>query len=160
MAERLAITPDMTAGDAHDRLSRIGADLMARALGALARGGLAFTPQSEGDVVYARKIEKAETRVDWSRPAEAVRAHVHGLSPFPGAWFEADLGRGPERVKVFRARVEPASGEPGRALDDALGVACGTGSLRLLEVQRAGKAPMRAADFLRGARLAAGASVA
>ncbi len=154
MAERVPIGADATAGDLHDNLSRIGADLMARALSALSRGSLSFTPQAGDGVVYAHKIDKAECRVDWARPARDVHNHIRGLSPFPGAFFEADFGHGPERVKALRARIVEGSGAPGALLDDQLGVACGDGAVRLLELQRAGKSVMRADEFLRGARVA------
>ncbi|MDO9440417.1 MAG: methionyl-tRNA formyltransferase [Beijerinckiaceae bacterium] len=159
MAERVAITDDMNAGELHDRLSVIGADLMVRALAALARDSLQFTPQSEEGVTYAHKIEKAEARIDWTRDARSLHDHIRGLSPFPGAFFEADLGKGMERIKVLRARPCDGAGRPGEVLDDALAIACGVGALRLLDVQRAGKAPMKAEEFLRGARLARGAQL-
>jgi methionyl-tRNA formyltransferase len=158
MAERLAIGPDMTAGELHDRLSPLGADLMARALGALERGSLRFTPQAADGVTYARKIDKAEARLDWNRPAQELHDHVRGLSPFPGAWFEADWGQGPQRVKVLRSAIAPGQDvAPGTLLDDALTSACGQGTaLRLVDVQRAGKGVMPAAEFLKGADLKAG----
>jgi methionyl-tRNA formyltransferase len=159
MAERIAITPDMTAGDLHDRLCVIGADLMARALAAASRESLQFTPQSDVGVTYAHKIEKAEAHIDWSRDAQSLHNHVRGLSPFPGAFFEVDLGRGLERVKVLRARMAEGHGTAGTLLDDALTVACGAGALQVLDVQRAGKGPMKAQEFLRGARLAQGAQL-
>jgi methionyl-tRNA formyltransferase len=157
MAERVTITPDMTANDLHDRLSMIGADLMVRALAALSRDSLQFTPQAEDGVTYAHKIEKAEARIDWRHPAQEVHDHVRGLSPFPGAFFEVDLGKGPERIKALRSKVVAGQGASGTLLDDALTIACGNGALQLVEVQRAGKAPMKADEFLRGARLAKGA---
>ncbi len=159
MAERSTITPDMNAGDLHDRLCVIGADLMARALAAASRESLQFTPQSDVGVTYAHKIEKAEARIDWSRDAQSLHNHVRGLSPFPGAFFEIDLGRGLERVKVLRARMAEGHGAAGTVLDDALTVACGAGALQVLDVQRAGKGPMKAQEFLRGARLAPGAQL-
>ncbi len=152
MAERAAIGPDMTAGQLHDQLSRTGADLMARALSALSRGALSFQPQDEAGAVYARKIDKAESRIDWSHPARDVHNLIRGLSPFPGAFFEADFGGGPERVKALRSTLADAVGAPGAVLDEDLTIACGAGAVRILELQRAGKGPMRAADFLRGAR--------
>ena len=152
MAERVTITPQMTAGELHDRLSPLGADLMVRALAALSRGGLVFQPQAEAGVTYAHKIEKAEARIDWSQPAQAVHDHIRGLSPFPGAFFEADFGRGPERIKVLRSRVCEGAGSPGALLGDGLTVACGTGAIELVEIQRAGKAPMKPQEFLRGVR--------
>ncbi len=156
-AERLPIGADDTAGELHDRLSRLGADLMGRAIGALERGGLAFRPQDQDGVTYAAKIEKAEARIDWSRPASVVHNQIRGLSPFPGAWFEAPGPRGPERVKVLRATRAEGSGQPGELIDDRLTVACGEGAVRLLLLQRAGKAPVDAGAFLNGARLGPGA---
>lgn len=156
LEERIALRPDMTAGDLHDALAPIGADLMGRAVGAIDRGTLQFHPQPEAGVTYAHKIDKAECRIDWSRPATAVVRQIMGLSPFPGAFFEADLGRGRERVKVLRARVADGAGPTGTALDDALLIACGDGALRATLLQRAGKAPLAAADFLRGTRIPAG----
>ncbi len=156
MVERVTITADMTASDLHDRLSMIGADLMVRALAALSRDSLHFTPQSDVGVTYAHKIEKAEARIDWARSAHDLHNHVRGLSPFPGAFFEVDLGKGPERIKVLRAKVVAGQGLPGTVLDDALTIACGAGALQIMDVQRAGKAPMKADEFLRGARLSKG----
>ena len=157
MAERIAITPDMTAGELHDRMSRIGADLMVRALAALSRGALTFQPQAAEGVTYAHKIDKAETRIDWTRPAAEVHDRIRGLAPFPGAWFEADFGNGPERVKVLRSTLAEGTGVAGTLLDEALTVACGEGAVRLPEVQRAGRSAVSARDFLGGARLAPGA---
>lgn len=157
MAERVAIGSDMTAGELHDVLAPLGADLMGRALPALARGSLTFTPQSAEGVTYARKIEKAETRIDWARPRQAVHDHCRGLSPFPGAWFELPGEPAPVRVKVLRSTRGDGSGAPGTVLDDALTVACGEGAIRLMTVQRAGGLPMSTEEFLRGARLGPGA---
>ena len=142
MSEQVAITPAMTGGELHDVLSRIGADLMARAVAALGRGTLQFQPQASAGVTYARKIEKAECRIDFSRDALSVHNHIRALSPFPGAFFEADFGKGLERVKVLRAEVAVGPG-PGV-------VACGSGAVRLASVQRAGKGAMAMAEFLRG----------
>jgi methionyl-tRNA formyltransferase len=157
MVERVAITPDMTAGELHDRLMGLGADLMVRALAALSRGGLTFTAQPEEGVTYAKKIANEEARLDFALDAGALRDQVRGLSPFPGAFFEADLGRGPERVKVLRAQAAEGEGAPGTLLDGEGTVACGSGALRLVQVQRAGRSAMGAGEFLRGARLQAGA---
>ncbi len=154
---RVAIGPETTGGELHDKLSLIGADLMARALGLLAEGNLSFTPQPETGVTYAEKISKAETAIDWTRDAADLHNLVRALSPHPGAAFFADLGKGPERVKILRSHVVAVASTPGEILDDTLTVGCGRGALRLLEVQRAGKAPMPAAEFLRGARLPRGA---
>ncbi|MBN8957435.1 MAG: methionyl-tRNA formyltransferase [Rhizobiales bacterium] len=159
MVERLAITPDMTAGELHDRLARLGADLMGRALGALERGSLHFSPQPAGNVTYAAKIEKSETRIDWSKPWQEVHNHCRGLSPFPGAWFEYGEGGKTTRVKVLRTTQADGSGPPGTVLDAALTIACGNGAVRLLEVQRAGRQPMQAAEFLRGNALPPGTTL-
>jgi methionyl-tRNA formyltransferase len=150
MAERLTISDAMTASDLHDALSRLGADLMVRAMAALERGALQLTRQSEQGVTNAAKIDKAEAHIDWSRPAHAVLRHIHGLSPFPGAWSEIAGGGEPGRVKVLRCEIAKGAGAPGTILDDCLTVACGEGAIRILELQRAGRAPMKAADFLRG----------
>ena len=156
LEERIVLRPDMTAGDLHDALAPIGADLMGRAVGAIGRGTLRFRPPPEAGVPSAHTIDKAECRIDWSRPATAVVRQIMGLSPFPGAFFEADLGRGRERIKVLRACVADVGGPTGTALDDALLIACGDGALRATLLQRAGKAPLAAADFLRGTRIPAG----
>jgi methionyl-tRNA formyltransferase len=150
MAERVAITDTMTAADLHDALAPLGGDLMVRAMGALERGTLQLTPQSDEGVTYAQKIEKAEARIDWNRPARDVLRHVHGLSPFPGAWCEMALEGAPARVKVLRCEIADGSGTPGELLDDRLTVACKQGAIRILELQRAGKQPMKADEFLRG----------
>src|SRR3954470_20905795 len=95
MAERLAISDAMTAADLHDALARLGGDLMVRAIGALERDKLQLTRQSEQGVTYAAKIDKAEARIDWNQPARAVLRHIHGLSPFPGAWCEIAIDDAP-----------------------------------------------------------------
>jgi methionyl-tRNA formyltransferase len=150
MAERLPITNGMTASDLQDRLARLGADLMVRAMAALERGALQLVKQTEQGVTYAAKIEKAEARIDWSKPARDVLRHIHGLSPFPGAWSEIAGGGEAARVKILRCERAKGSGEPGSMLDDHLTIACGEGAIRIIELQRAGKAPMKAAEFLRG----------
>ncbi|GJD91217.1 Methionyl-tRNA formyltransferase [Methylobacterium hispanicum] len=155
---RVPITPGLTAGELHDALMPLGADLMGQALRRLEAGDLAFAPQPEAGVVYAHKITNDEARIDWSQPAEAVVRQVNGLSPFPGAFFEADLGKGAERVKVLRALPTSGSGAPGTLLDEGCTVACGTGAVRLLELRRAGKGGVASgAEFLRGVRLEPGA---
>jgi methionyl-tRNA formyltransferase len=153
MAERMAITDAMTAADLHDALAPLGADLMVRAMGALERGRLQLTRQSEDGVTYAAKIEKAEARVDWNKPARAVLRHIHGLSPFPGAWCEMAGEGEPARLKILRGELADGSGAAGELLDDRLTIACKDGALRILELQRAGKAPMKVEDFLRGTPL-------
>jgi methionyl-tRNA formyltransferase len=152
MAERLAVGPDTTAGELHDELARLGADLMVRALAALERDALTLTPQAEAGVTYAAKIDKSETRIDWARPWQEVHDHCRGLSPFPGAWFEIEG----TRVKVLRTAKGEGAGAPGTLLDNQLTVACGEGAVRILELQRAGRQPMKTQEFLRGTPVAPG----
>jgi methionyl-tRNA formyltransferase len=156
MAERLPIGPDTIAGELHDELARRGADLMLRALAALEKGALQLTPQGAAGVIYANKIDKTETRIDWTRPWQTVHDHCRGLSPFPGAWFEFLDAGGAGRVKVLRTTKGVGDGPPGRVLDERLTVACGEGSVRLIALQRAGRQPMAAAEFLRGTPIARG----
>ena len=157
LTERIAIDRSATAGEVAGSLAEIGAGLMARALPGLAEQTLAFQPQSADGATYARKIDKSETRVDWRNDAEAVRNHIHGLSPSPGAYSETDLGHGAERVKLLRAAVVEGAGPAGAVIDDALTVACGVGAIRSLVAQRAGRAAMSGAEFQRGAQLPPGA---
>lgn len=157
LIERAAIAPDMTAGELHDRLAPLGADLMARALAALSRGTLRFTPQASEGVTYARKLSNAECALDWRLSAQRAHDHIRGLSPFPGAYAVIDFGRGPERLKLLRALPAEGEGPAGTVLDDALTVACGEGALRLTLVQRSGQRALPAGDFLRGAPIAPGA---
>src|SRR5450759_5115919 len=156
MAERVAIAPDMTAGDLHDALARLGADLMLRALAAAERGSLSLTPQPEAGVTTAAKISKDETRIDWTKPWRDVHNHIRGLSPYPGAWCEI-CG---VRVKALRSTKGEGGGAPGTALDDHLTIACGDGAVRLTQVQRAGRQPMAAEEFLRGTKGDPGARLA
>jgi methionyl-tRNA formyltransferase len=145
-----AIGPRDTAGSLHDRLAELGAGAIVAALDGLDR--LEAVPQAEAGVTYAAKIDKAEARVDWSRPAVEVDRLIRGLSPFPGAWTEI----GGERVKLLLSEVAEGEGAPGEVLD-GLTVACGTGAVRVLTVQRAGRGAMEAQTFLRGTPVAPGA---
>jgi methionyl-tRNA formyltransferase len=140
----------------HDRLAVLGADVMARALAALERGTLDFRSQPASGVTHAKKVENAETRIDWSLPWQQVHDHIRGLSPFPGAWF--DLAG--VRVKAIRSTRGEGRGKPGTVLDEYLTVACGEGAVRLLEVQRAGAKAMRADEFLRGNSVAPATTLA
>ena len=151
MAERVAVGRK-TSGELTSELSRLGADLMVRSLGARERGGVTPQPQSEDGVTYARKISKEEAHIDWSRPAREIDAHIRGLAPFPGAWTQANG----ERLKILYADPVDGSGKPGVLLDDALTVACGEGALKLVKVQRAGKSAMTAAELLKGFALPRG----
>jgi methionyl-tRNA formyltransferase len=158
MAERVTISDKMTANDLHDALAPLGADLMVRAMGALEKGALHLKKQSDEGVTYAAKIEKAEARVDWNKPARAVLRHIHGLSPFPGAWSEIGGEGDAARIKILRCELAKGAGAPGDVLDDQLAIACGEGAIRIIELQRAGGQPMKAAEFLRGTPLKAGTS--
>jgi methionyl-tRNA formyltransferase len=155
MAERLAITDAMTAADLHDALAPLGGDLMVRAMGALERGKLQLTRQSAEGVTYAAKIEKTEARIGWNKPAREVLRHIHGLSPFPGAWCELAIEGEAARIKILRGEIADGSGVPGDLLDDRLTIACQRGAIRILELQRAGRQPMKAQEFLRGTPLKA-----
>lgn len=150
LVDHIPLGPDTTAGELHDRMMRVGADLMGRALAALERGSLTFTPQAEAGVTYAKKIEKAEARIDWNRSADEVHNLIRGLSPFPGAWFELTLNGASVRIKALRSTRIAGEGAPGTLFPD-LTIACGTGAVRLLTIQREGKSAMDAATFLRGA---------
>jgi methionyl-tRNA formyltransferase len=154
LSETVAIAADDTAGTLHDKLAHVAAQLTPRALAALGRGGLAAAPQSEEGVTYAHKITPAEARIDWRRPAADVDCHIRGLSPFPGAWFEA----GDARVKALLSRKASGAGAPGDILDtdEKLVVACGDGAVELLSLQRAGKRAQGAVEFLRGFALTRG----
>lgn len=152
---RLPIGPDDTTGALHDRLAATGAALAVEALAAIEAGTLAFVPQREDGIVYARKIDNDEARLDWAWPAGRVHDHVRGLSPWPGAFFEADLGGGTERVKLLRTERTDGDGAPGTLLAGGA-VACGEGAVRPLLLQRAGRGPVEAEAFWRGARIAAG----
>ncbi|WP_419907369.1 methionyl-tRNA formyltransferase [Hoeflea sp.] len=156
MEERVAIGPDMTAGELHDKLMVIGGDLMQRAMAALERDSLTLSPQPDDGVTYAAKISKDETRIDFSADAQTVHNHIRGLSPFPGAWCEMQFGGKPERVKILRSTKSEGQGAPGTVLDDRLTVACGEGAVRLLRLQKAGGKALNAEEFLRGHGLDAG----
>jgi methionyl-tRNA formyltransferase len=162
LSREIAIPDAMTAGVLHDALARAGAGLIVEALAKLEAGALRSMPQSQQGVTYAAKIDKSEARIDFSKDAATVANHIRGLSPFPGSWFETSLHGKPERVKVLSA-VAVSAGEfvgtgkaAGTVLDENLMIACGSGAVRLLEVQRAGKKPAPAAELLRGFKIAAG----
>ena len=140
---KITITPEATAQSLHDALAALGARLMVEAL---AEDALACVPQPVEGVTYAKKIDKAEARIDFSRSAEEVRNHIHGLSPFPGAWFQAN----DTRIKALLCEVVAGKGKAGTFIDDHLTIACGTGAIRFLKLQREGKGAMEAKDFLRG----------
>jgi len=151
MAEKVRIDRK-TSGELTGELSRLGADLMVRALGALERGGVTPQPQATSGVTYAKKITKDEARIDWSRSAHAIDCQIRGLAPAPGAFTEV---KG-ERLKVLYAMPVADRGEPGEVITDDLTVACGEGALKLLKVQRAGSRAMEARELLKGFALPPG----
>ncbi|GHA94841.1 methionyl-tRNA formyltransferase [Algimonas arctica] len=151
LSETLDIFPHDTAQSLSDRMAQIGAGMWPRILGAVERGAIRPVPQ-DGEPTYAHKIDKAEARIDWSRPASALDCHIRGLAPFPGAWCEIDGAR----VKVHMAIAEHGSGRPGEVLDEGLLVACGDSALRLTKVQPAGKPVMTTEAFLHGSPVAKG----
>ena len=149
---RTPIAPGDTTATLHDRLAEIGAPLMVETLQRLDAGDVTPRPQPEAGITYAHKIDKAEARIDWTRPAAEVDCHIRGLSPFPGAWCEI----GGDRVKVLMSKAEAGAGQPGTAIDDSLLIACGTGAVRLMTLQRAGKAAADATAYLNGKPVPAG----
>lgn len=160
LEHRVSIGPGMSAGDLHDHLAASGAILMVEALALLEKGTLPEHSQPEEGVTYARKIEKSECKIDFSRSAEQVHNHIRGLAPFPGAWFMApDIAGRLDRIKVLKSELVPVSGPAGSVVDDALTIACGEGAVRLLHVQRAGRRASEAEEFLRGFPLKKGAQV-
>ncbi len=156
LTARVPIDENMTAGELHDALMLKGARLMRDAMAKLENDDLPLTVQAEEGVLYAAKIDKAETRIDFSRPSQDVHNHIRGLAPFPGAWFELEIGGKPERVKVLASERAEGMGEAGSALDDQLTIACASGAVRLLRLQKAGGKPILTADFLRGTPVAIG----
>jgi methionyl-tRNA formyltransferase len=156
LGESLPIQYDDTAATLADRMATTGATLWTRALAAIERGGVTETAQV-GEPTYARKITPAEARIDWTRPAAAIDCHIRGLSPFPGAWFEAPGPDGPVRIKALQSRPDlKGAGRAGEVLDDALLIGTGDGAVRLLRVQREGRAQQSPADFLNGFALPVG----
>lgn len=153
LSDRIPVSDTMTAGDLHDALAQRGAQLMSSAMKALEQGALPLVPQPADGVTYAAKIDKDEARIDWTRPAREVLRHIHGLSPFPGAWTEVMIDGQPQRIKLLRCKPTGGSGQPGALLDDKLAIACGSGAIRIVELQRAGKQPMSSDVFLRGTAL-------
>ncbi|GAB3447444.1 methionyl-tRNA formyltransferase [Insolitispirillum peregrinum] len=157
--ESLPITPTTTAASLHDQLAEMGARMVVEALDGLAAGRLTATPQPAEGVTYAAKIDKAEAHIDWSRPASDVARHINGLSPFPGAWCEVNG----ERVKILLAEqvAGHSTAAAGTLVDERLLVACGDGgAVRLLRLQRSGKAPLEAEALLRGWSLTVGTVLA
>ena len=150
--ESLPIGPEMTAGELHDALAALGGCMIAPVLADFEAGHIVPEPQDDAGTTYAKKIEKPEARIDWSEDASIVVRRIHAFAPWPGAWFSL----GGERLKVLAARIESGDGVPGEVLDNTLRVACGSNAVRLHRLQREGKNPAAAADFLRGRKVATG----
>lgn len=153
---RTPISPDDTTGTLHDRLASLGATLMVESLPQIAAGSLPCIPQSEDGVTYAAKIDRAETKIDWTKPAIVLDRAIRAFAPFPGAWCLLPDGA---RAKILLCQAEAGTGEPGTALDDRLLIACGNGALRLLKIQREGKGALDAPDFLRGNPISVGTNL-
>lgn len=160
LTREVEIGPNMTAGELHDRLMHVGAKAMSEAMVKLEMDDLPLTPQPAEGVLYAAKIDKAETRIDFARDAKDVHNHIRGLAPFPGAWFELVSQGKAERVKVLGSELATGEGMAGTLVTDDLVVACGTGAVRLTKLQKAGGKPLAASDFLRGTPLVAGTRLA
>ncbi len=156
LTREVEIGAAMTAGELHDRLMLTGAKAMAEAMNKLEHDELPLTAQPSEGVLYAAKIDKAETRINFDKPAADVHNHIRGLSPFPGAWFEAEIAGRPERIKVLGSELAEGGGVPGNVLTDDLVIACASGAVRFTKLQKAGGKPLAAADFLRGTPIAAG----
>ncbi|AJD39812.1 methionyl-tRNA formyltransferase [Rhizobium sp. SEMIA 4085] len=160
LTREVEIGPNMTAGELHDKLMHVGAKAIGEAMVKLEMGDLPLTPQPQQGVLYAAKIDKSETRIDFGKDARDVHNHIRGLSPFPGAWVEVEIGRKPERVKVLGSELADGHGPAGEVLSDELVIACASGAVRLTRLQKAGGKPLAAADFLRGTPLAHGTRLA
>ncbi|MHC2299380.1 methionyl-tRNA formyltransferase [Rhizobium mongolense] len=160
LTREVEIGPNMTAGELHDQLKHVGAKSIGEAMVKLEMGDLPLTPQPQEGVLYATKIDKGETRIDFGRDARDVHNHIRGLSPVPGAWVEVEIGGNPERVKVLGSELVDGHGPAGEVLTDELVIACASGAVRLTRLQKAGGKPLAAADFLRGTPLARGTRLA
>jgi methionyl-tRNA formyltransferase len=156
LTREVEIGDTMTAGELHDKLMHVGARAMTEAMAKLELDELPLTPQPANGAVYAAKIDKGETRINFAKPAAEVHNHIRGLSPFPGAWFEAEIAGKLERIKVLGSELAEGQGVVGEALSDDLTIACQTGAVRLTKLQKAGGKPLSSADFLRGTPIAAG----
>ena len=156
LSQAIPISPEDTGASLHDKLAAIGAPLLARALAGYAAGTLTPRPQAAEGVTYAHKLTSEEARLDWARPARELERKIRALNPAPGAWRLLPGPKGPLRLKILEARLGLGQGAPGEALDDRLLIACGEGALRLTRLQREGRGPQSAEEFLRGTPVPAG----
>tara|TARA_Y100000590_G_scaffold441534_1_gene568394 strand:- start:98 stop:997 length:900 start_codon:yes stop_codon:yes gene_type:complete len=136
-------------GEIEKKLSLEGADLLIQCLRSIEIGNLKFINQDHSQATYAKKIEKNETKINWNKDADKVLAHIHGLSPIPGAWFELNK----ERFKVLKAITSTAKGQPGHVLNDNLTIGCTSGAIQILEIQREGKNKQTNKEFLLGKKI-------
>ena len=160
LREMVSIRPEDTAGDLASRLAQIAAQLAVRGLDTLQAGKLSFMQQQSVGECYARKVIKSELAIDWTLEAEAVRNHIHGLAPSPGAYSKLSFPGAAERVKILRAEVVTAVGAPGIILDDAMTVACGERAVRVLEGQREGRTVLSGRELMRRGSVRIGAAFA
>lgn len=156
MGKKVAIGDDMSAGELHNVLSNLTGQLMVEALVQLEKEQENFTAQGDDGATYAHKLEKSESRIDWAKPVDAVHNHIRAMSPYPGAWCEINLGGKPTRVKILQSEVVEGSGKPGEVLDEQLTIACTSGAVRPVRLQKAGKQPCDRQEFLRGNTIGAG----
>lgn len=150
LIEKFIIEPNITAGEMHDKMAPLGANLMARAISAVEWGGHSETLQNDDGALYAKKISKGEAKINWQLPAQQLHNHIRGLSPFPGAWCQVEKDGKATRIKILQTELVEGTGDAGEVLDDALTIACGDGALRITRLQRAGKSASNVADFQRG----------
>lgn len=151
-SKEIELGQNATHGEIEKTLSVMGANLLVENLKRLERGNSKFIGQVHSEATYAKKIDKGETKINWSLDATKVLAHIHGLSPIPGAWFEYEN----ERFKVLRAKISTINGKSSYVLDDNLTVACKSNSIQILELQRQGKNKQTAKEFLLGKKINSG----
>lgn len=150
------INDQTTTAQLHDELSHLGAKLMVETLSDLQNDKLTFTPQADQGVTYAKKIDKTEARIDFNLHASMVLRHIHGLSPFPGAWLELPIDAKPTRVKILNAQITDQPGAAGTILDENLTIACANKSIHPIRLQREGKSALDLADFVKGTHITPG----
>ena len=150
LTTEIPLRPNITAGELHDEMRQAGADLLVKALKDLEQGQLEFVEQAKSGVTYAKKIDKSEARIDWKQDANMVLNNIHGLSPFPGAWFEIIINSKPVRVKIISAKIIEKNGKAGEVLDSQLSIACRNKAIKPIKLQRQGKGIVELDAFLRG----------
>ena len=152
VSKEIDLDQNATHGEIEKKLSVIGANLLIESLKNIEDGNSKFIDQVHSEATYAKKIEKNETKINWDLDANKVIGHIHGLSPYPGAWFEYQN----ERFKVLRANKSSATGKPGSVLDENLTIGCQSDSIQILEIQREGKNKQTVKEFLLGKKISKG----